>query len=142
METPQNIGSIEKMAVPGRQNGIKRLVRQAKEHIRTGWEAVKPGKRAWKGAGYGLLGAMLLLAVLGAVDVLSTPEPNPVGLMVIAGFTLLALLTGSLATLLQGWLKRIPPSYLMALTALAVMLLFFYLFFPPAGLALMLTGSL
>ncbi len=108
---------------------------------------VKPGPRAWRGAGIGVASAAALVYVASALWVLLLTHENLVVYIIVLGLPLLALAIGGLGLLLVRLLNLLPRLFTWALISTVTAVGFIYGGLGPKGMftgiaACVLVGSL
>ncbi len=94
------------------------ILRRIGNGLTRGWRAVAPGKKAWKGAAWGVVLAVILLAILLIRYTMAVPEPNGYALATMAVLLGGSALVSALLVLAVKLLARIPALYRWAVVLL------------------------
>jgi dienelactone hydrolase len=86
------------------------LLRRVRKALANAWRAVTPGRRAWRGAAWGGLVALLLILIVTAIGLFGHTTPKWFAMGVVP-FIVAFLLAGGLLTLIWRILKALPTLY-------------------------------
>ncbi len=100
------------------------ILQRIRNGLTRGWQAVAPGKKAWKGAAWGVVLAVVLLTLWIIYYTLAVPEPNGYGLVTMAVLLSGSALVSALLVLAVNLLARVPALYRWAVVLLMPFVLF------------------